>query len=98
MSFAVCSSTLTHIRGSCLTGRGACACAKDTWTRVLLVYSLVMGAALVYLAEHYALDLGVGVVCALGAYAAARLRDLLPAPSRRPVVEARPVGLESEVA
>ena len=72
--------------------------ARPRLARVLLVYSLVMGAALVYLAEHYALDLGVGVVCALGAYAAARLRDLLPAPSRRPVVEARPVGLESEVA
>ncbi len=65
---------------------------------VLLAYTAVMGLALVYLAEHYALDLAVGVVCATGAYAVARWRALLPAASGRAVVEARPVGLESEVA
>ena len=38
----------------------------------LLLYCAVMGFALVYLAEHYVLDLLVGILCALAAYAATR--------------------------
>jgi hypothetical protein len=38
----------------------------------LLAYSAVMGLALVYLAEHYVIDLIAGIVCALVAFFAAR--------------------------
>jgi membrane-associated phospholipid phosphatase len=34
------------------------------WTWPLLVYTGVMGVALVYMAEHYVADLVVGVACA----------------------------------
>jgi membrane-associated phospholipid phosphatase len=47
--------------------------------RLLLVYSLVMGFALVYLAEHYLLDLAAGVVVALICHHASR--RLVPAPA-----------------
>lgn len=47
--------------------------------RLLLVYSLVMGFALVYLAEHYLLDLAAGVVVALLCHYASR--RLVPAPA-----------------
>lgn len=64
--------------------------ARDNHSRFapyLLVYSLVMGAALVYLAEHYVLDLIAGVIIALGVNVAARrfgdVPALLPANSRR---------------
>lgn len=54
--------------------------AMYLWTRdhyprfapILLVYSLVMGLALVYLAEHYILDLLAGVACALVCHVASR--------------------------
>ncbi|MCC7088677.1 MAG: phosphatase PAP2 family protein [Dehalococcoidia bacterium] len=45
----------------------------------LLVYSLVMGAALMYLGEHYLADLAVGMGCAAVLWLAAR-RWLSPAP------------------
>lgn len=45
----------------------------------LLVYSLVMGFALVYLAEHYLLDLAAGVMCAYICHRASR--RLVPAPA-----------------
>lgn len=48
---------------------------------LLLVYSLVMGIALLYLAEHYAFDLVVGLVCALAVHAL--LRRYLPSYSRQ---------------
>ncbi len=38
----------------------------------LLIYSLLMGAALVYLAEHYVLDLIVGMACAVLCHLATR--------------------------
>lgn len=46
----------------------------------LLVYSLVMGAALMYLGEHYLADLAVGMGCAAVLWLAAR-RWLSPAPA-----------------
>lgn len=46
----------------------------------LLGYSLVMGAALMYLGEHYLADLAVGMACASILWLAAR-RWLSPAPS-----------------
>ena len=46
----------------------------------LLVYSLVMGAALMYLGEHYLADLAVGMACAGVLWLAAR-RWLSPAPA-----------------
>jgi membrane-associated phospholipid phosphatase len=54
--------------------------ARDHYRRAawpLLAYTAVMGLALVYLAEHYVLDLAVGMVCALVAWLLAR--RLLPA-------------------
>jgi membrane-associated phospholipid phosphatase len=39
---------------------------------ILLVYSLVMGLSLMYLAEHYLLDLLVGAICAVLCYQAAK--------------------------
>jgi len=42
------------------------------WSLPLLLYSLLMGAALVYLAEHYVVDELVGVLCAVAVFAAAR--------------------------
>jgi hypothetical protein len=46
----------------------------------LLVYSLVMGAALMYLGEHYLADLAVGMACAGVLWLAAR-RWLSPVPA-----------------
>lgn len=40
----------------------------------LLAYSLVMGVALVYLAEHYVLDLIAGVICAVACHELVRRR------------------------
>jgi membrane-associated phospholipid phosphatase len=40
---------------------------------VLLMYSLLMGASLVYMAEHYVADLLVGMACALVMFAAITL-------------------------
>jgi membrane-associated phospholipid phosphatase len=57
--------------------------ARDHYPRfapVLLVYSLVMGLALVYLAEHYILDLLAGVVCAVVCHLASK--RLVKAPAR----------------
>ena len=54
--------------------------ARDHYPKVapvLLVYSLVMGLALIYLAEHYVLDLAAGVACAFVCHLASR--RLVPA-------------------
>ncbi len=48
---------------------------RSAWP--LLAYSAVMGVALVYLAEHYVLDLTVGILCAGAVYLVAN--RLLPA-------------------
>jgi membrane-associated phospholipid phosphatase len=63
--------------------------ARDHYPRVafaLLAYSLVMGFALVYLAEHYVVDLAVGALLAIGAHLAVRrfvpVRE--PAPTAAP--------------
>lgn len=60
---------------------------RSRWAPWLLGYSLIMGAALVYLAEHYVLDLIAGVVVALLVNQASRrfgdVPALLPATSRR---------------
>lgn len=48
--------------------------SRTVWRRlswVLLAYTAAMGAALVYLAEHYVLDLAVGMACAAVCYAVA---------------------------
>lgn len=45
----------------------------------LLAYSIIMGLALIYLAEHYFLDLLIGVVCALVCHVITR--RVLPLPS-----------------
>ena len=49
--------------------------ARDHYKKIapwLLAYSLIMGFALVYLAEHYVLDLAAGVVVAVACHAFAR--------------------------
>jgi membrane-associated phospholipid phosphatase len=54
----------------------------------LLVYTIVMGFSLVYLAEHYVLDLMAGVACAYLCHLASR--RLVPEPSAavgRPTAE-----------
>jgi hypothetical protein len=63
--------------------------ARDHQPRVapyLLVYSIVMGMALIYLAEHYLLDLVIGVVCALACHFVTRrivpVATPQPAPAR----------------
>ena len=50
------------------------------WAPWLLVYSLVMGFALMYLGEHYFADLMGGVVCASACWLLARSRMPLAAP------------------
>ncbi|MCA9823122.1 MAG: phosphatase PAP2 family protein [Dehalococcoidia bacterium] len=58
------------------------------WRWPLLVYTLVMGLALVYLAEHYVLDLVVGMVCACIAWWFSRpLAPGSPALSHSPAPE-----------
>jgi membrane-associated phospholipid phosphatase len=57
--------------------------ARTHYPRVapwLLAYSLVMGAALIYLAEHYLFDLLVGMLCAAVVWMATR--RWVPAPAR----------------
>jgi membrane-associated phospholipid phosphatase len=55
----------------------------------LLAYTLLMGLALVYLAEHYAVDLAAGLVCAGLSWAITR-RALPLAQAPQPVPDARP--------
>jgi membrane-associated phospholipid phosphatase len=52
------------------------------WAPWLLLYVALMGLALMYLAEHYLLDLIAGIGCALIAWFAAR--KLTPAPLEQP--------------
>lgn len=73
--------------------------AKDharRWALPLLAYSLVMGFALVYLAEHYVFDELMGVACALAIYAIAR-RVPLAWGSGRAAIHARGGGSQPEV-
>ncbi|MGE5594627.1 MAG: phosphatase PAP2 family protein [Hyphomicrobiales bacterium] len=58
------------------------------WSWPLLAYSVLMGFALVYLAEHYITDELVGVACALGVFWLARkyvppMRESEPQAARR---------------
>lgn len=47
----------------------------------LLAYCVVMGLALVYLAEHYVVDLGAGVLCALICHLSVRHFAAVPEPA-----------------
>lgn len=70
--------------------------AMYLWARVhyprvaipLLFYSAAMGFSLMYLAEHYALDLLVGMACALVCHIAST--RLIPVPSENPGANSEP--------
>jgi len=49
---------------------------------VLLIYCGAMAFALIYLAEHYVVDLAAGMLCATVCHLA--LKKLLPAPEKAP--------------
>jgi membrane-associated phospholipid phosphatase len=53
----------------------------------LLAYTAVMGFSLVYLAEHYVLDLAVGVLIAYGCHVA--VKKVTGEPARQSAVSAR---------
>jgi membrane-associated phospholipid phosphatase len=56
--------------------------ARDHQRRIapyLLAYSIIMGLALIYLAEHYTLDLLAGVTCALACHLVTRRVVPIPA-------------------
>lgn len=54
----------------------------------MLAYCAVMGLALVYLAEHYVVDLGAGLLCALVCHLV--VRHFAGAPERAPATSALP--------
>jgi hypothetical protein len=62
--------------------------ARDHQPRLapyFLVYSIVMGAALIYLAEHYLLDLLIGMLCAIACHLVTRrIVPIATAPTTTP--------------
>ncbi len=58
--------------------------ARDHYPRLaipLLVYSLVMGFSLIYMAEHYFADLVAGIICAGAVHLASRKLMRVPSPA-----------------
>ncbi len=70
--------------------------ARDHQPKVapyLLAYSLIMGLALIYLAEHYLLDLLIGMVCAVACHLVTRrVIPVSSAPTPQPAPASAPAG------